>query len=200
MFSHSLVIAWVFLCCFSKDLPGNEPEVTINAIPVSCNGGSNGQIRLIIVDSIQIFSAQLFKYSPTGKSISGEKENDTTCFIASDLSAGKYFIEIKGDKGFSFTKSIEVLQPDKLESGKIFIEKKLSALDAGDAILKAVPLGGVPPYTYSWDIEGESKNSPEIQNIGQGSYSCVINDNNNCGPVKTTILFNQYVIPDIVEE
>lgn len=200
MFSHSLLIAWVFLCCFSKDLSGNEPEVIINTIPVSCNGGSDGEIRIMIPDVSQVFTAQIYKYSPSGNLVKAQRSNDTTSFFTSGLPAGKYLIEIKGDSGFSFTQSIEVPQPDKLEAGKIDVLKKLTTPDANDASLAAIASGGILPYAYSWNIEGENKNLRVIEHVGQGTYTCIINDANQCGPVKATILFNQYVIPDIVEE
>jgi len=200
MLSHSSLIAILFLCFFGREILGNEPEVKIISSPVSCFDASDGKIKITIPDVSQVFTAQIYKYSPSGNPIEAQQENNTTIFNASGLTAGKYFIEIKSDKGYSFTQSIEVLQPDKFVSEKIVVEKKLSALNTNDAILKASPMGGVPPYTYSWDIEGENKTAPVIKNVGQGTYSCIINDANNCGPVKVTILFNQYVIPDIVEE
>ncbi len=200
MLSHSLLIAILFLCCFGREILGNEPKVKIISSPVSCIDASDGEIKIKIPDVSQVFTVQIYKYSPSGNQIEAQQDNDTTIFNASDLTSGKYFIEIKSDKGFSFTQSIEVLQPEKFVSGKIVVEKKLSTLAANDAILKASPMGGVPPYTYSWNIEGENKNDPVIKNVGQGTYSCIINDANNCGPLKVTILFNQYVIPDIVEE
>ena len=202
MFSQVLPLSSVFLCftTINTDLLGTEPEVTLQIQSVSCFDGADGEVRIAIPDISQTFSTNIYKYSPKANSLEALLKNDTTIFIASGLCAGKYFIEIKSDKGFSYTESVEVPQPYKLESGKILIDKKLSALNASDAILKASPEGGVPPYTYSWNIEGEDKNSPAIKNVEQGTYSCTINDANHCGPVKTTILFNQYVIPDIVED
>jgi hypothetical protein len=200
MLSHSLLIAAIFLCCFSGKILGGEPEIKIDIIPVSCFTYSDGEIRILIPDCEQIYTAEIYGYSPTGNLLEAERRNDTTSFTASNLAVGKYFLLIKSDKGLSFTRNVEIQQPEKLQTGRITVEKKLSALDASDAILKTVPEGGVPPYTYSWNIETEQKHSPEIKNVGQGTYSCIINDSNNCGPVKATILFNQYVIPDIVEE
>lgn len=200
MFSHSLLIALFLLCCFSKHMLGNEPEVNVNTTFVSCFGGSDGTITVKIADISQEFTVQIFKYSPTGSYLEAKQKNDTTYFIASDLTAGKYLIEIKGSKGFTATNNIEVLQHDKLETGKISIEKKLSSPDASDAILKVNPIGGASPYTFCWNVEQENKNSQVLKNVPQGTYSCIINDANKCGPVKTTILFNQYVIPDIIEE
>ena len=200
MFSHCSFIAILFLCCFGKELLGNEPQVEIITTPESCIDRADGVITIVIPDISQTFIATFYKYSHTGKNIDPQVKNDSTFFTVSDLNAGKYFFEIKGSKGFSFTQSIELPEPEKFSSGKIIVEKKLSALDANDAVLMASPSGGVPPYSYSWNIEGEYKNAQVIKNVGQGTYSCVINDANNCGPLKVTILFNQYVIPDIVEE
>ena len=200
MFSHSLQLAVIFLCCFSGKLSGGEPEVTIEITPVSCIDNSDGIIRIYIPDCQQVYSAEIYKYSPSGNPIEAEQRNDTTSFTATGLTSGKYFVVIKGNKGFSFTRGVEVSQPERLETGKITIVKKLSAPDAHDAILQAVAAGGVPPYVYNWNVEGESKSLPEISHVGQGTYTCIIDDANNCGPVKATILFNQYVIPDIVEE
>ena len=200
MLSHSLLIASIFLCCFSLKISGSEPEIEIVTKPVSCNNGSDGVITVKIADISQVFSALLYKYSPEGNSIPAQQENNATIFSAMNLSAGKYFIEIKSDQGFSYTHNIEISQPEKLATGKIVVEKKLSAIDATDAVLMASPSGGVPPYSYSWNVEGENKNTPVLKNVGQGTYSCIINDANNCGPQKVTILFNQYEMHDIVEE
>ena len=198
--SHCSLIAILFLCCFGKELSGNEPQVKIITTPVSCTDRADGVITILIPDVSQTFMATLYKYSHTGKNIDPQVKNDSTIITASALNTGKYFFEIKGSKGFSFTQSIELPEPDKLASGKIIVEKKLSAPDATDAILMASPSGGVPPYSFIWNIEGEYKNDPVLKNVGQGTYSCIINDANNCGPLKVSILFNQYVIPDIVEE
>ena len=200
MFSRCPLIAILILCCPGNELLGNEPGVEIITTPVSCNGEADGKITIVIPDVFQTFTATLYKYSHTGNNIEPRVKNDSTFFTASDLNTGKYFFEIKGSNGFSFTQSIELPEPDKLASGKITVEKKLSAPDATDAILMASPSGGVPPYSFSWNVEGENKNAPVLKNVGQGTYSCIINDVNNCGPLKATILFNQYVMPDIVEE
>lgn len=198
--SHSLLIALLSLCCFSNEISGTQPEALINTYSVKCNGGSDGKIIIQIADTTQVYTAQLFKYSPTGMPVEAQQVNDTTNFIISDLDAGKYFVEIKGNWGFSLAQSIEVVQPDKLETGKIAIDKKLSADESSDARLKAMPEGGTLPYTFQWNIEGESKLSQVIENIKQGMYTCIINDANNCGPVKASIIFNKHVIPNIVEE
>ena len=177
----------------------SEPEIEIVTDSVKCYNENNGGIYIKIYDISQEYTAQIYKYNPGGNPLLPVKENNITSFNASNLNAGKYFIEIKGNKGFSFTKSIGIFQPDKFGADKISVEKKLSSPEANDAVLKANPAGGTPPYTYSWNIEGNDKNSSIIKNVKQGIYSCLINDVNNCGPVKMNIIFNQYVDPEIVE-
>lgn len=200
MRSLNYILNAVICLLFSSCVCATEPNMIVSTDTVSCYGGSNGAIRIIIPDVSQIYTAYLYKYSPSPISLEAKRINDSTYFLAKNLVAGKYFIEIKGDKGFSQTKSVEVVQPNKLRTGKIEIEKKLSALDAGDAILRATSIGGTLPYTYTWNIDGIMKHSAIIKNVSQGIYTCIINDVNDCGPVKTTILFNQHVMPNIVKE
>jgi len=200
MLFRSLLIALLLLCFSINEMLGNEPKVLIKTFPVSCNKGSNGMITIQITDISQVYTAQIYKYSPTGKPIEPKQINDITQFAVTGLTAGKYFTEIKGSKGFSFTQSIEVSQPEKLGTGKITVAKKLSAPEASDAILKAAPTGGTEPYTFLWNIGEKSEHSQIIKNVAQGTYTCIINDANNCGPVKASILFNKYVLPNIVEE
>ncbi|MBN1599086.1 MAG: hypothetical protein JW894_12400 [Bacteroidales bacterium] len=201
MFSHKLLITLLSFCFFSNEIFGNGPEVQIITNSVSCNGSSDGQIIIKIPDVTQEYTTRIFKYSPEGDYLTPKIYSDTTSFNIENLVSGKYFVEIKGDKGFSFTESIELTEPDKLETGKIKINKKLSSPEATDAILQASPEGGVPPYTYNWSSDnGKLKESELLENVGQGVYTCIINDVNNCGPVKVTILFNTHVMPDIIEE
>jgi len=186
----------VIICGFVK---ADDSDIQVITDSVSCFGGNDGCIFLVISDTTQQYTAAYFKNSPKSNSLIPVQENNSTFFKIPNLEAGKYFVEIKGNKGSTWTKSIEVTQPDRLESGKITVEKKLSSSDSSDAILRASATGGTLPYSYKWNREG-SANCALMKNVPQGTYSCIITDANNCSSVKTDILFNSKVLPDIIEE
>lgn len=191
--------SFLFMFFLTYSIYATEPHVNISVIPVKCHNDSNGELTIEISDVTQNYSAQLFKNTPNGKYLNPVKENDITIFKASDLNAGKYIINIKGDNGFSVTENINLPQPGKLESDKITIEKKLSSPEAGDAVLKANPSGGTTPYTYNWSHK-EGARSQTIENVSQGIYSCTIDDANNCGPVVISIIFIEKKDPEIIEK
>jgi hypothetical protein len=194
----SAIIITLFLC-ISPSL-GKVTEVIIETSPVSCYDKKDGAIHLFLIDSTQHFEVTMYKYTPKGIPLKSFKKNDTLCFSATGLEAAKYTLEIKGSGGFSKTRQIQVTQPEALSSNKIKVIRKLSEKDGRNAILEAQPIGGVPPYIYTWNVDEKGKNSQLLENVGQGIFTCTINDSHNCGPIKSTILFNEHVMPDIIEE
>ncbi|MBN1414114.1 MAG: hypothetical protein JW973_03345, partial [Bacteroidales bacterium] len=98
-------------------------------------------------------------------------------------------------------------QPDPLYGDSILVIKPLTCYEGSDAILRADPEGGTPPYTYLWfyDAPGSPTSyvntgvtTRDYTTASRGGYRVRINDANNCGPVNTVVLsFIEYVNPNV---
>ena len=53
----------------------------------------------------------------------------------------------------------------------------VSCYSFSDGMLTIVPLGGVAPYSYSWN---SGQNSQSLTGLSIGTYTCTITDNNGC--------------------
>ncbi len=92
-----------------------------------------------------------------------------------NISAGSYFLQITDNNNCTAFDTIIVNEPPILSST---VAQTQPILCFGD--LTGVNLtvnGGVLPYSYAWN---NSANSQNLTNIGAGTYTVQITDNNNC--------------------
>jgi len=144
-------------------------EITIAARidSVTCYGGNNGKITLVVSGDTGSYD---FKWSgPGGTTPTGQNP--------SGLPAGKYSVVVTGTSGCTAGSTYEVLQPEEL---KVSIDRTVPADCAGKssgAIFSAGPSGGTMPYSYQWNTGETNRN---LTGIPAGDYSLTVRDRNLC--------------------
>ena len=100
--------------------------------------------------------------------------------VATNLPAGNYTVTVKDNNNCISTATVSITQPPNLTIGTLTVNATCSQLN-GSAI--ASPLGGVGPYTYTWN-SNPVQNTQAANNLGAGIYTVTVKDVNNC--IKTT--------------
>ena len=182
-------ICFIYNIVLSADL-----DFALKSDSVECFGESTGKIILNIIAGNPEFTIKLYDKKPAikqkyiAKIITGE-----FTYTFSELPVNKYYVTVEDSKGDYLEKTVEIYQPDKLKADPITIEKCFSNSENNDAILKANCSGGTSPYSYLWSENTGNQTTQIAENITRGTYRCIINDKNNCGPVSATIFFNEKV-------
>jgi hypothetical protein len=186
----------MFLMLSGLHVKAFEPIVSSDSL--RCAGDGSGKIRILIHGSNPGFQCVLSTDSLFKRQISKTGIIKDSSFVFNQLPAGNYFLLFRIAGGNVYRSFIRVGEPPQLIPGKVEIVKGLSSSYARDAILKANPSGGNPPYTYLWGPESGSQTTAEAKNVIQGTHHCVIQDSRKCGPVALTVFFNQEEYPDFV--
>lgn len=143
----------------------NEPSAILytpeTIQDVSCNGDADGFI-VGVANGGQVPLEYIWNTGDTSSSIS-------------DLAAGNYSCTVTDANGCKNEFTYEISQPDELilVSGEIMDASNGEANGSIDIDVS----GGTQPYEYAWST-GES--SEDIENLAEGSYSCVVTDANGC--------------------
>jgi gliding motility-associated-like protein len=91
------------------------------------------------------------------------------------LSAGLYYVNITDNNGCTTSDTITLTQPTILND-TFSVSNVLCNGDASGYI-QLYPIGGTPPYTFSWNNGSTSQN---LSGLVAGSYIVTITDNNGC--------------------
>jgi gliding motility-associated-like protein len=135
-------------------------STTIN--DVSCNGGSDGDVTILITGGTQSY---VFLWS-TGATVN----------TLTNLTAGTYTCDIIDANGCAIpTISVTVNEPTSLFYS---INTNIVSCKGGsDGSAAVYPNGGTAPYNYLWST-GSSIQT--ITNLSAGNYTCTITDANGC--------------------
>ncbi|MFH7001948.1 T9SS type A sorting domain-containing protein [Flavobacterium bizetiae] len=163
----------------SKTIPGisvGGPTATLSATTsttaVSCFLGGNGTATV----------------TPAGGT--GTKtylwSNGATTATTTGLSAGTYSVTVKDANLCSVTiPGIVVGGPTAAVSGT-YVTTPVTCFGANNGSATVTASGGVPGYTYSWSPSGGT--GATASNLGSGTYSVTITDNNGCPTTVTGIV------------
>ncbi|MEA3446576.1 MAG: gliding motility-associated C-terminal domain-containing protein, partial [Bacteroidota bacterium] len=133
---------------------------------IACNGYGNGAIDLTVVGGTSPYT---YLWSDTGASISQDLSN---------LSGGTYYVTITDATGCIIVEQATVYEPNVLNLS--IISTDVSCYGYSDGMVDLTVLGGTTPYTYFWSGPGGPYFTEDINNISAGTYSCFVNDVNNC--------------------
>ncbi|RZS93569.1 SprB repeat-containing protein [Aquimarina brevivitae] len=132
---------------------------------------TNGSIALTI-------NGGTAPYSFNTSGISGVSEDGD--IQLTDLLAGTYLVEVVDTNGCSLTATYQLEQPDELVVAIDRINVNLCHGNA-EASLKAIPTGGVSPYSYAWYKQNSETllgDEAIIENLASGIYYVIIEDAN----------------------
>jgi hypothetical protein len=160
------------------------PSVTITSVDsVSCTGGNNGSAIASIANVIAPFS---INWLPSGG-------NSLT---ATSLTAGTYTVNVTDGLGCQTADTAIVFEPAAIT---ISIDSVTDALCNGQnsgAIAIAVS-GGTGTYNYSWIPT--APNTALINNIGVGTYTVNVTDQNNCFSSMSVIVNQPPVLSSLID-
>ncbi|MCX7745154.1 MAG: gliding motility-associated C-terminal domain-containing protein, partial [Flavobacteriales bacterium] len=135
---------------------------------ISCNGLSDGSIDLEVSGGTPAYSYS-WNNSSTSEDLSG-------------LIAGTYIVVVSDLNGCSFTDQIILTQPNAFGLSATVNDVLCNGLDNGSIDLTVT--GSQPQYSYTWSNNATTQ---DIFNLGPGSYTVTVLDQNNCD---TTYVFN----------
>lgn len=170
--------------------PGFITELTIQDSTLNAFSETFDQTCSYLEDGIiiTIASAGIYPYDFSLNGLTDEEVNiemSNTDGNFSGLAKGIYNVEISSqddqcdDIVLFEDLRVDAPQPISVISSDII---DLSCFGGNDGEITVNISGGVPPYDYEWDLEGDELTSGEnvIHNLPAGSYSLKVIDNNNC--------------------
>ncbi|MGK7390551.1 MAG: T9SS type A sorting domain-containing protein [Candidatus Cyclobacteriaceae bacterium M2_1C_046] len=164
-------------CTFSADITLVEP-VPVNASRkrknyIKCYGESTGYI---VVDASGGVSPYQYKIN------NGQWQSSDSLY---NLSAGKYILAVKDNNGCIDTFEENIIQPDEPISIS-FNVRDISCHGGNDGEVEAVVVGGMPPYSYTWD--SDTSNTNILSSLEAGKYFITVTDTEGCTKVDSISL------------
>jgi large repetitive protein len=140
---------------------------TVSSQNVNCFGESTGSATMNATGGTSPFSWQW----AGSTSISA---------IASNLSAGTYFVTVTDQNGCSNVGTVSITQPQAALSVQGTVIHTSCGNDDGS--ISALIIGGTSPYSYSWNTGATTQS---LINLSAGTYSLSVTDNNGCTKIET---------------
>ncbi|WMN06014.1 T9SS type A sorting domain-containing protein [Marivirga arenosa] len=153
-----------------------RPELEVESIKMSSCGNSNGEIRLTEIPKLNYIWSS-FELGST--------------HIADSLSAGNYWVY--GENQDLCRTDTLFFTLDNVDSDIVIQTQSIvstSCPNSNDGSIKINVSGGLPPYTYLWDDNGEQTQA-EAVNLKAGNYTVLVTDANECATSKTFNLQSQ---------
>jgi len=147
-------------------------SITPSQTNVSCNGSNTGSAIAGVSGGTVTYT---YSWTPSGGSSS----------IASGLGAGVYTCTIQDAAGCSTSQVYTISQPGILNITPSQTNATCNASATGTATSSVS--GGTGVYTYSWTggIIGGGQGTATATGLSAGTYSCTVNDANNCSTTQT---------------
>lgn len=150
-------------------------SATASVIDATCYGASTGAIDITVNGGNSPFT---YLWS-----------NNSTSQDLSNISAGTYSLLITDNTNCTFFISATVNQPQQITLNFVTQNPLCNNATNGQVLLTVA--GGTPNYTYLWSNNSTSSN---LSNVGAGSYSVTVTDQNNCTANGTVTLSNPPIL------
>lgn len=134
---------------------------------VSCFGATDGEAYVTPIGGSPPYSFQW----PASAS------NQTTDTV-SNLAPGTYNVVVTDANGCTDSTSVVITQPNLLVPIAITVNNA-SCFGVTDGLVTANPIGGTPPYSYSWN-SSPIQNTQTATGLGEGMYVVTVTDSNGC--------------------
>ncbi|MFN6944973.1 MAG: PKD domain-containing protein [Cytophagaceae bacterium] len=144
-----------------------SPDITATSetTNVSCFGGNDGSAMVNVSGGIGNYSYN-WDTSP-----------EQTDAQATNLTEGTYTVITSDSLGCTDTASVNIYQPEILESHTETIDVTCAGINDGSATVDVS--GGTSPYTFRWNTDPE-QTTGEITGLSEGSYTVVVTDLLGC--------------------
>ena len=170
--SYSVIITDLNGCIkYDTSFVPEPPEIIIslnsppayNGRMISCNGASDGIINSLVTGGVGTFRYNWLNLGSTVPDLSG-------------LPAGWYYLEVTDDNECTEIDSIEVIEPNPIET-EVFPTDP-SCYQYADGFITLIPQGGTPVYDIVW--EGLDQTGQKADSLRAGRYEVSITDLNDC--------------------
>ncbi|NRD21600.1 SprB repeat-containing protein, partial [Winogradskyella eckloniae] len=140
---------------------------------VSCNGGSDGDFKVIGSGGTP----------PYNYSLDGGTTTQTDQ-IFYNLSAGDYTVTVVDSNQCTAEIEIEITEPSALS---LSVDKvnATSAQGCDDGTATASTTGGNGPYTYLWSASAGNSTDASVSGLTVGNHTVVVTDANDCTATQT---------------
>ncbi|MEZ4722237.1 MAG: HYR domain-containing protein [Flavobacteriales bacterium] len=154
-------------CTATASATITQPSSPLNASAsvssaLDCNGDTDGQVTASPSGGTSPYT---YSWSTGG-----------TSATETNLGSGTYSVTITDQNTCTDSASVTLTQPTALVASAS-VSSTLDCNGDTDGQVTASPSGGSSPYTYSWSTGGTSATET---NLGAGTYSVTITDQNNC--------------------
>lgn len=105
-------------------------------------------------------------------------DNSQTVAFADSLTAGTHFVTVTDARGCTASDSIVIGQPTQIIIN--IVDSSISCNGENDGILEALPSGGTPGYTYSWNTNPFTDTLAIDSFLFAGIYFVTVTDANGC--------------------
>lgn len=151
-------------CIYYEDLQipcTSTPVVSYTVESPRCPGGSDGTIRLSIIEGLAPYAVS-WNTGQSGESLEG-------------LAAGLYTYTVTDSNGGIVTGDVQISEPPVLAVGYDLRHPGCEGTSTG--YIQVEVNGGTSPYTYLWSNGSESE---MLHNLGSGIYEVLITDAAGC--------------------
>ncbi|SHE51532.1 gliding motility-associated C-terminal domain-containing protein [Arenibacter palladensis] len=146
--------------------PTSSPQASETVTDVSCNGGSDGVVEIVLDAN---FGTAPYQVNFDGGGLS----NNTTY---SGLAAGTYSYTVQDAKECTVTNLVTVGEPAAITFDTAIIQEYTCLQDASVEAQNVI--GGTSPYTYS--IDGINFGANSFSGLKDGNYTLTVKDANGC--------------------
>ena len=143
--------------------------VTLSSNSVTCHGMNNGSVIANIQGGVTPYQIQW--------------NNGSTSNFLENLPGGIYTITVIDANGCIKSQSVEVNEPEAISVTYNIQHVTCYGLQNGSISINVT--GGVLPYNYNWSNSAHSQN---LYNLGPGTYSLTITDDNSCTYTQTYVV------------
>jgi|GEM_PF-4281413 len=165
-------------CQVTRTFKITQPDsMTITVVKASrptCNGFANGAITISVTGGTKFNNPAVpyrFLWTRNG-AFTSSNQNLT------NLAFGNYCVTVTDANGCIKTQCVNLTQPSAL-TVTIQVNETVKCPNGKTGIIEAMPTGGTPPYTYTWN-SNNSFNTKILSNAGAGGYTVVTSDSNGC--------------------
>ena len=163
-------------CTATGQVDITEPlpiTLDLSKVDVNCLGGNDGEATVTPAGGIPPY---MYQWS------GGTDPNNAT---TGGLMAGNYSVTVEDSNGCEAFGDIDILEPmDGLEVEAI--QTVISCFGANGSEATAIPMGGSPPYEYSWTPSFQ--NTQTATNLPVGPFIVVVTDMSGCTATDTVSL------------
>ncbi|MCB9245789.1 MAG: M4 family metallopeptidase [Flavobacteriales bacterium] len=144
------------------DQPAAPLSTSISVSPVSCNGGNNGAIQMVVSGGT---SPYIYLWS------NGSANRDI-----STLTAGTYYVEITDANNCVLRDTVVVDEPALLTTNTFGTS---ATSDGENGSAWTIPVGGTSPYTFQWS-DPSGQRTDTATGLVIGGYTVLVTDANGC--------------------